>query len=152
MTHIWTVTYERDNDVTITVSLCHVGGRTVDRAFGVFVCFVSCLFATTYSTIMAPPSKVTTWDPVMIISQERRPVPLSPLNPRPNPLPFLSFQIVAFQSLHYLTLALLVPPLLSLFAEPGSLEYEGGAFNVGTLKGPLYSLLRDPDDRYTQAC
>lgn len=128
----------------------HVGGRTVDRAFGVW-CRV-CLFATTYSAIMAPPSKVTTWDPVMIISQERRPVPLSPLNPRPNPLPFLSFQIVAFQSLHYLTLALLVPPLLSLFAEPGSLEYEGGAFNVGTLKGPLYSLLRESDDRYTQAC
>ncbi|KAF8470286.1 integral membrane protein S linking to the trans Golgi network-domain-containing protein [Russula ochroleuca] len=56
------------------------------------------------------PSKVTTWDPVMIISQ-----------------------IVALQSLHYLTLALLVPPLLSFFAEPGSLEYEGGAFNVGML-------------------
>jgi hypothetical protein len=47
----------------------------------------------------------------------------------------LSFQIVALQSLHYLTLTLLVPPLLSLFAEPGSLEYEGGAFNVGTPKG-----------------
>ena len=54
---------------------------------------------------------------------------------------------MALQSLHYLTLALLLPPLLSLFAEPGSLEYEGGAFNVGTLKGPLYSRLRESDDR-----
>lgn len=35
------------------------------------------------------------------------------------------------QTLHYLTLALLAPPLLSLFAEPSSVEYEGGATNVG---------------------
>ncbi|KAF7309475.1 hypothetical protein MIND_00318300 [Mycena indigotica] len=48
------------------------------------------------------------WDPVLLISQ-----------------------IVSMQSLHYVTLALCVPPLLSLFAEPGSLKYEGGAANVG---------------------
>lgn len=54
---------------------------------------------------------------------------------------------MAVQSLHYLTLALLVPPLLSLFAEPGSLEYEGGAFNVGTPKNSASSRSREPDDR-----
>ena len=48
------------------------------------------------------------WDPVLIISQ-----------------------IISLQTLHYVTLALLIPPLLSLFAEPSSLEYEGGATNVG---------------------
>jgi hypothetical protein len=35
------------------------------------------------------------------------------------------------QSLHYLTLSVLIPPLLSIFAEPSSLNYEGGAANVG---------------------
>ena len=35
------------------------------------------------------------------------------------------------QTLHYLTLSFLIPPLLSLFAEPSSLLYEGGAANVG---------------------
>jgi hypothetical protein len=83
----------------------------------------------------------------MIMSQERRPVPLSPFDLGPNPFRFAPFQIVALQSLHYLTLALLVPPLLSLFAEPGSLQYEGGAFNVGTLKGPWYPHLSESDDR-----
>jgi len=38
---------------------------------------------------------------------------------------------VSMQSLHYLTLAILVPPLLSMFAESTSLNYEGGAANVG---------------------
>ncbi|EKM50721.1 uncharacterized protein PHACADRAFT_264163 [Phanerochaete carnosa HHB-10118-sp] len=37
------------------------------------------------------------------------------------------------QTLHYLTLAFLTPPLLTLFAEPSSLEYEGGAANVGMI-------------------
>jgi hypothetical protein len=46
-----------------------------------------------------------------------------------------SSSAVVIQPLHSLTLALLVPTLLSLVADPGSLEYEGGAFNVGTLKG-----------------
>ncbi|KAI5120960.1 hypothetical protein M0805_001664 [Coniferiporia weirii] len=48
------------------------------------------------------------WDPVLIISQ-----------------------IVSLQALHYLTLSLLIPPLLWVFAEPNALAYEGGAANVG---------------------
>lgn len=36
------------------------------------------------------------------------------------------------QTLHYLTMSLLIPPLLAIFAEPESLAYEGGAANVGT--------------------
>ena len=40
------------------------------------------------------------------------------------------------QTLHYLTLALLIPPLLAVFAEPSSLEYEGGAANVGMRLSP----------------
>ena len=35
------------------------------------------------------------------------------------------------QSLHYLTLSILIQPLLSLFAEPNSLLYEGGAASIG---------------------
>ncbi|KAF7289410.1 hypothetical protein HMN09_01334400 [Mycena chlorophos] len=58
------------------------------------------------------PPKVTkpssNWDPVLLVSQ-----------------------IVSMQSLHYLTLSVCVPPLLSILAEPGSLNYEGGAANVG---------------------
>ncbi|KAJ7089742.1 integral membrane protein S linking to the trans Golgi network-domain-containing protein [Mycena belliarum] len=56
---------------------------------------------------MAPPS-ISNWDPVFLVSQ-----------------------IVSLQSLHYLTLSVCVPPLLNLFAEPASLNYEGGAANVG---------------------
>lgn len=37
------------------------------------------------------------------------------------------------QTLHYLTLSLLIPPLLSLFAEPTSLVYEGGASSIGMI-------------------
>ncbi|THH16682.1 hypothetical protein EW146_g3999 [Bondarzewia mesenterica] len=37
------------------------------------------------------------------------------------------------QCLHYLTLAVLIPPLLALFAEPSSLECAGGSANVGML-------------------
>ncbi|KAH7920908.1 hypothetical protein BV22DRAFT_1020360 [Leucogyrophana mollusca] len=48
------------------------------------------------------------WDPVLLISQ-----------------------IVSMQTLHYLTLSVLIPPLLSMFAEPSSLVHEGGAVNVG---------------------
>lgn len=40
-------------------------------------------------------------------------------------------QIVSMQTLHYLTLAILIPPLLAIFAESSALEYEGGAANVG---------------------
>lgn len=35
------------------------------------------------------------------------------------------------QSLHYLTLATLAPPLLAIFAAPEALSYEGGAASVG---------------------
>ncbi|KAI0351312.1 hypothetical protein OH77DRAFT_1498579 [Trametes cingulata] len=55
-------------------------------------------------------AKSTAWDPILIISQ-----------------------IIALQTLHYVTLSLLVPPLLVMFAEPVSLEYEGGAANVGMI-------------------
>jgi len=55
---------------------------------------------------MAP--RPSNWDPLLIVSQ-----------------------IVSLQTLHYLTLSVLIPPLLSLFAEPNSLHYEGGAANVG---------------------
>jgi len=35
------------------------------------------------------------------------------------------------QTLHYLTLSILIPPLLAFVAEPTSLAWEGGAANVG---------------------
>ncbi|KAG9313220.1 integral membrane protein S linking to the trans Golgi network-domain-containing protein [Chiua virens] len=57
-----------------------------------------------------PSKRQTTWDPVQLISQ-----------------------IISLQTLHYLTLSLLIPPLLALFAEPTSLVYEGGAANVGMI-------------------
>lgn len=53
-------------------------------------------------------NKPSTWDPVLIISQ-----------------------IFSLQALHYLTLSLLIPPLLWVFAEPNALSYEGGPANVG---------------------
>ena len=43
------------------------------------------------------------------------------------------FQIIALQAAHYLVLCLFTPLLLYLFAEKGSLEYEGGALNVGMI-------------------
>ncbi|KZT07169.1 uncharacterized protein LAESUDRAFT_698948 [Laetiporus sulphureus 93-53] len=55
-------------------------------------------------------STATGWDPVLLISQ-----------------------IIAMQTLHYLTLAILVPPLLTIFAKSSALEYDGGAANVGML-------------------
>lgn len=71
------------------------------------------------------------WDPVLIICQVG------------DQLMFLAFKllidcrrfkIIAMQALHYLTLSLLIPPLLWLFAEPNTLTYEGGAANVGELR------------------
>ncbi|PCH36455.1 hypothetical protein WOLCODRAFT_140460 [Wolfiporia cocos MD-104 SS10] len=53
-------------------------------------------------------SKSTGWDPVLLISQ-----------------------IIAMQTSHYLTLAMLVSPLLTIIANPDALEYDGGAANVG---------------------
>ncbi|KAI0730443.1 integral membrane protein S linking to the trans Golgi network-domain-containing protein [Earliella scabrosa] len=66
-------------------------------------------------------AKATGWDPVLIVSQ-----------------------IIAMQTLHYVTLSLLIPPLLVMFAEPGSLEYEGGAANVGMRRDvPLGGMIMD---------
>lgn len=59
---------------------------------------------------MAKTPATNTWDPVLLISQ-----------------------IISMQTLHYLTMAMLLPPLLTIFAEPTSLEYEGGASNVGMI-------------------
>jgi protein SYS1 len=74
---------------------------------------------------MAPP-KPTNWDPILLISQESTCVG----SERPTN-EFSLLQIVSMQTLHYLTLSVLIPPLLNLFAEPNSLNYEGGAANVG---------------------
>lgn len=73
---------------------------------------------------MAKQSTSSGWDPVLIISQVRH-VLLSPRALTNKD------QIISLQTLHYLTLAILLPPLLAMFAEPSSLEYEGGAANVG---------------------
>ncbi|KAH9815293.1 integral membrane protein S linking to the trans Golgi network-domain-containing protein [Melampsora americana] len=54
--------------------------------------------------------RIQGWDPILIITQ-----------------------ILALQSLHYLTLSILIPPLLTLFAKPIPLEYEGGPTNVGMI-------------------
>ncbi|KAI0029960.1 integral membrane protein S linking to the trans Golgi network-domain-containing protein [Vararia minispora EC-137] len=56
------------------------------------------------------PARTSNWDPVLLISQ-----------------------IVAMQSLHYLTLATLAPPLLAIFAESSALAYEGGAASIGMI-------------------
>lgn len=39
-------------------------------------------------------------------------------------------QIVSLQALHYLSLAFLLPPLLTLFASPTLLSYEGGPSSI----------------------
>lgn len=54
--------------------------------------------------------RIQGWDPILIVAQ-----------------------IVAVQTLHYLTLALLVPPLLSIFADPVALDFEGGAANIAMI-------------------
>jgi len=60
---------------------------------------------------MAPTSfRVQGWDPILILCQ-----------------------IFALQSLHYLSLSIIIPPLLTFFAEPSALAYVGGASNVGML-------------------
>ncbi|KAF8184487.1 integral membrane protein S linking to the trans Golgi network-domain-containing protein [Pholiota molesta] len=58
------------------------------------------------------PNKTTlsNWDPILLLSQ-----------------------IFSMQTLHYLTLSVIIPPLLAAFAEPSSLKYEGGAANVGMI-------------------
>ena len=42
-------------------------------------------------------------------------------------------QIVTLQALHYLALGILVPSLLTIFANPSSLAYEGGPASVGMI-------------------
>ncbi|KAG0151886.1 hypothetical protein CROQUDRAFT_56331 [Cronartium quercuum f. sp. fusiforme G11] len=54
--------------------------------------------------------RIQGWDPILIIAQ-----------------------IVALQALHYLTLSVLIPPLLIVFAKPTPLEYEGGPANVAMI-------------------
>jgi hypothetical protein len=44
---------------------------------------------------------------------------------------------VSLQTLHYLTLCIISPPLLAAFADTASLNYEGGATSVGMLHEPL---------------
>ncbi len=41
------------------------------------------------------------------------------------------------QTLHYLTLCIISPPLLAAFADAASLDYEGGASSVGMSHEPL---------------
>jgi protein SYS1 len=50
------------------------------------------------------------------------------------------------QTIHYLTLSVLIPPSLLVFAEPHSLNYEGGATNVGMFLSPryLYTIIEAP--------
>jgi len=74
---------------------------------------------------MAPQKSSTSWDPLLLISQASS-VAIS------AELMLTTPQIVSMQSLHYLTLSFIVPPLLMIFADPASLEYEGGAANIGT--------------------
>lgn len=53
-------------------------------------------------------------------------------------------KIVSIQTVHYLVLSIFIPPLLTLFAEPNSLDYEGGAANVGA--SPCFGVPpTDPD-------
>lgn len=54
--------------------------------------------------------RVQGWDPILIVAQ-----------------------IVVIQTIHYLTLALVVPPLLSIFSDPLALEYEGGSANIAMI-------------------
>ncbi|KZS94756.1 hypothetical protein SISNIDRAFT_473800 [Sistotremastrum niveocremeum HHB9708] len=58
---------------------------------------------------MAPTvQRISGWDPVLLISQ-----------------------IVTLQTLHYLTLSIITPPILYLFANRDTLLHEGGAWSVG---------------------
>ncbi|MBW0465576.1 hypothetical protein O181_005291 [Austropuccinia psidii MF-1] len=54
--------------------------------------------------------RIQGWDPILII-----------------------VQILAIQALHYLTLSVITPPLLALFAQPLPLDYEGGPANVAMI-------------------
>jgi hypothetical protein len=43
----------------------------------------------------------------------------------------IPIQIVSMQALHYITLSCIIPPLLALLADQGSLNYEGGSTSIG---------------------
>ena len=60
------------------------------------------------------------------------------------PLLLTHIKIVSIQTIHYIALSVFIPPLLSLFAEQSSLNYEGGAANVGT--APCLGLSRTGSD------
>jgi hypothetical protein len=45
------------------------------------------------------------------------------------------------QTLHYLTLCIISPPLLAAFADTASLNYEGGPASVGMLHEPFLPVL-----------
>lgn len=70
---------------------------------------------------------LSNWDPVLLVSQA-----CLLFLAREASLTLLS-QIVSMQTLHYLTLSIIIPPLLAVFAEEKSLTYEGGAANIGKL-------------------
>ena len=72
------------------------------------------------------PSKttLTNWDPALLVSQ-------ASFHFRAEKALLTVLQIVSMQTLHYLTLSIITPPLLSIFAEAKSLAYEGGPANIG---------------------
>ena len=76
--------------------------------------------------VMAKQNNNSGWDPVLIISQVIRTTKYFRYLCLRN-----HQQIISLQALHYLVLSMMVSPLLALFAESSSLEYEGGAANVG---------------------
>lgn len=53
----------------------------------------------------------------------------------PHEQVLMLMQIVSMQCVHYLTLCLLVPPLLTIFAEPYALAYEGKWLTEVVTKG-----------------
>ncbi|KAI9632698.1 integral membrane protein S linking to the trans Golgi network-domain-containing protein [Dioszegia hungarica] len=69
--------------------------------------------------------RVQGWDPVLIICQ------VSSFSPLDHKVSFTDpRQIVSLQAIHYLTLSLLTPSLLSLLTSPPLLEYSGGPSTV----------------------
>jgi protein SYS1 len=66
------------------------------------------------------------WDPIILISQ----VYLYLLVQFP---PTDAPQIVAIQSLHYLTLAICIPPAVSIFSSRRALNFYGGPANVNLI-------------------
>lgn len=70
------------------------------------------------------------WDPVLLISQVRLPHPITlSCCPVAHNLLLPPPQIISLQTIHYLLLSLLVPPLLSILTDPTTLTYSGGAYS-----------------------